>query len=129
MLQVNLSTLSAPELRRLLDSTRERGQASLSYQILQEMAARRERGGRGGPKALFAGRRPPEPRVIAVDLGDPLDREDDAAQDDLPSLAAWDAARPAGPETEPPLKLETERSARTSARRAKPKKGAPDPVD
>jgi uncharacterized protein YecT (DUF1311 family) len=129
MLQVNLSTLSAPELRRLLDSTRERGQASLSYQILQEMAARRERGGRGGPKALFTGRRPPEPRVIAVDLGDPLDREDEPPQDDLPSLAAWDAPPPAEPETEPPLKLDTEGARRASSRRAKPKKVAPDPVE
>ncbi|HEY2358745.1 MAG TPA: hypothetical protein VGH86_14930, partial [Phenylobacterium sp.] len=119
MLQVNLSTLSAPELRRLLDSTRERGQASLSYQILQEMAARRERGGRGGPRALFTGRRPAEPRVIAVDLGDPMERADEPLQDELPSLAAWDAPPPE-PEAEAPLKLEREQSGRASRRRAKP---------
>ena len=49
MLQVNLSNLSGPELRRLLDATRSRGEAALSYQILQEMAARREDGGLRGP--------------------------------------------------------------------------------
>jgi hypothetical protein len=81
MAQVNLSSLSGPELRALYDATRERGEAAQAYKILQEMAARRadgrgERGGgdRGG---LFGARRPPEPRVIEVDPGDPLDPEDD----------------------------------------------------
>lgn len=74
MLQVNLSNLSGPELRRLLDATRSRGEAALSYQILQEMAARREDTDRRGP---FQMRRPAEPRVIAVDLGDPMERKDE----------------------------------------------------
>ena len=74
MPEVNLSTMSAPELRRLLDSTRARGEAALSYQILQEMAVRREDRGRRG---LFLMRRPAKPRVIDVDLGDPLEPEDE----------------------------------------------------
>ena len=85
MLQVNLSTLNGPELRRLLDTTRERGEAALTYQILQEMAARREGGGRRG---LFQ-RRPAEERFIAVDLGDPMERKDE-----LPPMPAWRAPPP-----------------------------------
>src|SRR5436190_20577702 len=85
MLQVDLSTLNGPELRRLLDTTRERGQAALTYQILQEMAARRERVARGGPRALLPGRRPAEPRMIDVELGDPLDDPDD----DIPPMPSW----------------------------------------
>jgi uncharacterized protein YecT (DUF1311 family) len=81
MPQVNLSTLSGPDLRRLLDSTRGRGDAALSYKILQEMAARRENRPRPG---LFLRRRPAEPQIIAVDLGDPIDREDE-----LPPLPLW----------------------------------------
>jgi uncharacterized protein YecT (DUF1311 family) len=83
MPHVNLSEMSAPELRQLLDSTRQRGEAALSYQILQEMAARRENGGRRG---LFRMRRPAERRVIAVDLGDPMEPEDD-----LPPMPSWRA--------------------------------------
>jgi uncharacterized protein YecT (DUF1311 family) len=94
MPEVNLSTMSAPELRRLLDSTRARGEAALSYQILQEMAARREGRGRRG---LFLMRRPAKPRVIAVDLGDPMEPE----EDDLPPLSGiWRGLPPLerGPE-------------------------------
>lgn len=69
MPDVNLSKLSGSELRRLLDATRARGNATLAYQILQEMAARREVRGR----PAFAAKRPAEPRIIAVDLGDPLE--------------------------------------------------------
>jgi len=68
MLHVDLSKLSGPELRRLLDSTRQRGQAAQSYRILQEMEARR-----GGSRA----RRDAEVRMIDVDLGDPADRPDE----------------------------------------------------
>lgn len=98
MPQVDLATLSAPELRRLLDTTRGRGDAALSYRILQEMAARREGRGRRG---LLAARRPAEPRVVAVDLGDPLE-----PQDELPPMPRWrvPADRPAAapePETLP----------------------------
>ena len=42
MPQVNLTNASGQELRQLLDSSRRRGDAALSYTILQEMAARRE---------------------------------------------------------------------------------------
>lgn len=73
MPQVNLSNLSGPELRGLLDSTRQRGLAAQSYEILQEMAARRAKA-EGDKKA--AARNAP-PRVIAVDLGDPLDRPEE----------------------------------------------------
>lgn len=103
MLEVDLSTLRGPELRRLLDATREHGQAAQSYQILQEMAARRERRARGGARALLPGRRPAEPRVIEVDFGDPMERRDEP-----PPLASWgppppesEAAASSQPKTEP----------------------------
>src|SRR5690349_4474322 len=80
MLQVDLSTLSGPELRQLLDTTRNRGQADLSYRILEEMQTRRERE-TAPTRALFRGRRPSEPRVIELNLGDPLDREEDPLLD------------------------------------------------
>ncbi len=75
MLQVDLSTLRGPELRRLLDATRQRGQAALSYEILQEMASRRERREVERPRGPFSPKRASEPRVIAVDLGDPLESQ------------------------------------------------------
>lgn len=71
-MQLDLTSLSAAELRSLLDSARDRGQAAQSYQILQEMARRRE----GGPKPRGR-RRGTEPRIIDLDLGDPLDRRDE----------------------------------------------------
>lgn len=72
MPQVDLSTLSGPELRRLLDAARARGEASLSYKILQEMAARRESREARGRSAM---RRAGEPRIVALNLGDPLEHE------------------------------------------------------
>lgn len=93
MLQVDLSTLSGPELRQLLDTTRDRGQAALSYQVLQEMAARREREQQesGARLKLLRGRRRSEPRVIELNLGDPLDKKDDLDfDDDIPDLPAAD---------------------------------------
>lgn len=87
MPSMNLSTLNGPELRQLLDTARARGQAELSYQILQEMEARREARGRG----LFRMRRgAAEPRVL--DLGDPQE-----AEDDIPPMPSWVA-----PVREPP---------------------------
>jgi uncharacterized protein YecT (DUF1311 family) len=91
MMQVDLATLRGPELRRLLDTTRERGQAALSYEILQEMAARRERGGK----------RSAEPRMVALNLSDPLEAQEEP-KDDLQdefreeptSLAAWNLSPP-----------------------------------
>lgn len=71
MPQVNLSNLSGPELRGLLDSTRQRGLAAQSYEILQEMAARRAKAEGDKPAGAAS------PRVIAVDLGDPLDRREE----------------------------------------------------
>ena len=82
MPQVNLSALNGQELRHLLDASRRRGDASLSYKVLQEMAARREAPGERRPSK---GRRPAEPRVIAVDLGDPME----APADDVPPMPNW----------------------------------------
>ncbi|MET0272102.1 MAG: hypothetical protein ABW360_03845 [Phenylobacterium sp.] len=78
MPQVDLSTASGRELRQLLDSSRSRGDAAQTYKILQEMAARRDGGGR-------VKRRAGEPRVIDLDLGDPLDRD----EDDIPPMPRW----------------------------------------
>ncbi len=73
MPQLDLTTLSGPELRQLLDSARARGRAAQSYEILQEMARRRE--GEAGPGRVFGGRRrEAEPRLVDLDLGDPLER-------------------------------------------------------
>ena len=118
MAEVNLSTLSGPELRHLLDATRNRGQASLSYQILQEMAARREGRRRQGLK-----RRPQEPRIIALDLGDPLEPEDD----DLPPVSACraPAAAIAAP---PPAALDLPPVAVAAPRRPRRRKTPPRPA-
>src|SRR4051812_37577273 len=67
MPNVDLTTLNGPELRQLLDTTRNRGQAEQSYLILQEMAARRERDGRERARAGARG----EPRFVELTLGDP----------------------------------------------------------
>jgi uncharacterized protein YecT (DUF1311 family) len=124
MPQVNLSTLSGPELRRLLDTTRERGQAALSYQILQEMAARREGRGRW---SLPGTRSRGEPRTIALNLGDPLEPEDE-----LPPLPAWSfgdlesqASATPEPEPEPVAAAPALRRAR---RRKTPPRPAPPPA-
>lgn len=87
MPQLDLANLSGPELRRLLDASRARGEATLSYNILQEMAARRERDARG----RAAKRRGAEPRVVEMNLGDPIEPEDD-----VPPMPNW---RPPEPET------------------------------
>ena len=80
MPQINLSTLSGAELRQMLDASRRRGDAVQSYQVLQEMAARREAPmGRGG----FLRRRPAEPRLI------PVEADELADDDDLPPLPTW----------------------------------------
>jgi len=82
MPHVNLSTLKGPELRRLLDSARQRGEASLSYRILQEMEARRENGER---KGLFQKRRADGQDALTVQLDEPMAAEDD----DLPPMPLW----------------------------------------
>jgi uncharacterized protein YecT (DUF1311 family) len=90
MLNVDLSTLRGQELRQLLDTTRRRGEAALTYEILQEMEARRERGEPEGARGLFGPKRSNEPRVIEIDLGDPLDPKDPDLDDPPPAFAAWD---------------------------------------
>lgn len=102
MPQINLSTLSGPELRQVLDSSRRQGDAALSYRVLQEMAARRE----APPDRKSRGRRrPAEPRGFVVDL-------EEAAADDLPPMPYWVAparelehpeAAPPAPAPEPPV--------------------------
>ncbi|WP_395670911.1 hypothetical protein [Phenylobacterium sp.] len=94
-MQLDLSTLSGPELRQLLDSARQRGQAAQSYQILKEMD--RRRAGDGGRRRIRA-RRSDEPRVISLDLGDPMSRPD----------PALDAPPPPSLEDEPELTLPRE---------------------
>lgn len=79
-MQLDLTSLSTQELRQLLDSARARGQATQSYRILQEMAARREA---EPPPRKRGKRRPDEPRVINLDLGDPLVPSDALADDDF----------------------------------------------
>jgi hypothetical protein len=80
MPQVNLSALNGQELRQLLDSSRRRGDAALSYQVLQEMAVRRENPtGRRG--ATMRGQEAPP--HIEAELGEP------AEEDDLPPMPNW----------------------------------------
>jgi uncharacterized protein YecT (DUF1311 family) len=97
MPQVNLTNVTGQELRQLLDSSRRRGDAALSYRILQEMAARREA---PAERRAFKGRRPAEPRLVAVEFGDPLDKTED-----LPPMPNW---RPPGPQTASETASETE---------------------
>ncbi|WP_309092802.1 lysozyme inhibitor LprI family protein [Phenylobacterium sp.] len=113
--QLDLSTLSGPELRSLLDSARDRGQAAQSYEILQEMARRREGG--EAPKRRFGGRRREagEPHIITLDLGDPMDRGDDPFDVPPPPELA---------DAEPPLTLarEPEPAPAPRAKASKPPK-------
>jgi uncharacterized protein YecT (DUF1311 family) len=139
MPQVDLTALSPTELRRLLNATRERGQASQSYQILQEMAARRDRG------RLLGGRRPAEPRVIAVDLDDPLEqrasveRTADEIEDDIPPLPpgwvpqapsseALAAAGSAAQSVAPPRAPRRQRKAQPAAEPPKAPRPPPKPL-
>jgi uncharacterized protein YecT (DUF1311 family) len=93
---MNLSTLSGPELRQLLDAARTRGQAQLTYQILQEMEARRA--ARGRSRGLFRMRRPnAEPRALV------LDEPPEDGEDDIPPMPLWVAPpREPDPPREPP---------------------------
>ena len=116
MPQTDLSTLSGFELRGLLESARRRGEATESYEILKEMAERREQGiGRG--RARVRGRHEP-PGEINFDVADPQDPPVEAepplklTHDDPLEVEA--AAAPA----EPPLDLALE----TPAPRRKPRK-------
>jgi len=100
MPQLDLAAASARDLRRLLDSARERGDAQASYRILQEMAARREG---AGAKGGLGGRRR-EPRLVDMDLGDPMDRP----EDDVPPMPGWRAPAPPAADAEDtrPLRLD-----------------------
>ncbi|HEX3888581.1 MAG TPA: hypothetical protein VHW05_13885 [Phenylobacterium sp.] len=126
MLQIDLTTLRPQELRQLLDTTRQRGQAELTYEILQEMAARRERDEREGRRALFARRKRSEPRTIELNLGDPLEIEDEPP----PEEDNWDPPHAAEPEPEPrpepepneAIYLEREPPPQRAPKKAKPKK-------
>jgi uncharacterized protein YecT (DUF1311 family) len=129
MPQVNLSTVTGQELRQLLDSSRRRGDAALTYKILQEMAARREAAAEGGPRLK---RRPAGARVVAIELGEPPET------DDVPPMPHWrppvlEPQDPASPPAEPAAALgrpqrrsrRTMRPARTPAAAAAPVVAAP----
>ena len=88
MLNVDLSTLRGQELRRLLDTTRQRGNAALTYEILQEMEARRERGEPNGARGIFGARRAAEPHPVTLSFGDPMDREDEELMEHETEAAA-----------------------------------------
>lgn len=112
MPDINLSTLSGPELRRLLDGARARGQASLAHNILKEMEERRA--GRGRQGAIPT-------RIVAVDLSDPMDAEDEPPPEPRPEPEA---------DAEAPLYLAaTPRPAPKAARarKKKPEPPAPNP--
>jgi hypothetical protein len=97
MLNVDLSTLRGQELRQLLDSTRRRGDAAVSYEILQEMAARRQRGEPEPTRRLFGAKRPAEPRLIELNLGDPLDPKDPELEEAAahpPAIEDWELEAP-----------------------------------
>jgi uncharacterized protein YecT (DUF1311 family) len=126
MPQVNLSTLTGQELRRLLDASRGRGDAALSYKVLQEMAARREGNVARTP---FMSRRSGEPHFTDVDLDDPLADEDG----DLPPLPAWrlparqpEAVAASPPEPEAPSAPARSRSRRKASAEAAPVAAAND---
>jgi uncharacterized protein YecT (DUF1311 family) len=100
MSQVNLTDVSGQQLRQLLDSSRRRGDAALSYKVLQEMAARREA---PSERRGFLTRGSVEARHLEVDLGEP------AEDDDLPPMPNWRppaleavATPPLVPEPAPP---------------------------
>lgn len=94
MPQVNLSGLNGAELRQLLDASRRRGDATLSYSILQEMAGRRDG---SVERHSFRARRQSGPRLVAVDLGEP------AEKDDLPPMPNWrPPSQEVGDEAPPP---------------------------
>ncbi|MBS0360268.1 MAG: hypothetical protein JSR98_02715, partial [Proteobacteria bacterium] len=89
MLQINLSALNTRELRQLLDASRRRGDAALSYKVLQEMQVRREGSGKEGA-----------PHVVELE---PAEAEDD----DLPPAPLWPPGR-TGQAQAPELELEPE---------------------
>jgi len=127
MPQVDLSSLSGSELRALLNTTRERGEAAQSYRILQEMAARR-----GDKQVTSDARRPPEPRIIEVDHSEPVGgalSPDEPAdfEDDVPPLPPnWKPTPPAPPVAQSRRKVAA-RPAPKAAPRPAPK-AAPAPA-
>lgn len=102
MPDLDLSALNGAELRRLLDSTRDHGLAAQSYQILQEMARRRETGAGHRLRARLGSRRPEEHHIISVDLGDPLDREEDLLEAEPEPDGSPEAAPARAPRQGPP---------------------------
>lgn len=117
MPQMNLSALNGQELRRLLDASRARGDAPLAYQILQEMAERREAREERGRSLL---RRSAEPRVVALNLGDPMEPDDD-----LPPMPNW---RPPAPEPEASIAPVAEPEPAPPPRKSRRSKTQPPPT-
>lgn len=121
MPSMNLSTLSGPELRQLLDTARSRGQAQLTYQILQEMEARRA--ARGRSRGLFRTRRPKTEPMPLV-----LDESPENPEDDIPPMPLWVApAREAKREPDPPGEPSPRPLALEPKPRPKPAQSAPAP--
>lgn len=111
MPQVNLTDVTGQELRQLLDSSRRRGDAALSYRILQEMAARREA---PAERRRSKTRRPAEPRHFVVEAAEAPEAPE--ADDDVPPMPAWRppalVAAAASPPEAPPAPPPRRRKAR-----------------
>jgi uncharacterized protein YecT (DUF1311 family) len=133
-MQLDLTRLSTRELRGLLDSARDRGQAAQSYQILEEMA--RRRGGDGDGENRPRGRRgprrrPEEPRIITLDLGDPLEpgpepwAEDPALPLPPSAQAAPDEIMPQDHDDDPLAGLTLAREPRSQPRPRSPRRTLP----
>ena len=98
MPQVNLSGLNGSELRQLLDASRRRGDAALSYSVLQEMAARRDG---GAAQTTSKTKHRSGQRLVAVDLGEP-----ERTEDDLPPMPNWRPRPPEAGDGAPPPEAE-----------------------
>lgn len=107
MPQINLTTLSGQELRQRLDASRARGNAALAYEILREMATRRA--AETGRRSVLR-RRAAEPRIVDVDLGDPLEKDDD-----LPAIPHWRAPEPPATEAATHIEAPDPRQPRSDA--------------
>jgi len=108
MPQFDLSTLPAPELRQLLDSARQRGQAAQSYEILREMETRRLHG-EPAPRKRLSRRAARKSRTIELNLGDPLDADrveaELLADDGEPPLRLGEAPPPIEDTPPPPARV------------------------
>jgi uncharacterized protein YecT (DUF1311 family) len=126
MPQVNLTDATGQELRQLLDSSRRRGDAALSYRILQEMAVRRDA---PAERRRAKPRRPAEPRHFVMEVAE--DSEAPEA-DDVPPMPAWRppalvAAAAAPPPEAPPAPARPRSRRKARPERAMAMAAAPAP--